>query len=156
VARTGRIARGLRSEFRHAAESPGLLLWQVTTAWQAAQRAALRPFDLTHVQFVLLASVTWLQEGEQSITQQQVAEHSRADRMMTSQVLRTLEAEGLIERRPHPTDARARALRATPAGVELANRANAAVEQVDRDYFGALGDDRATFTRMLARLLARS
>jgi DNA-binding MarR family transcriptional regulator len=145
------MARALRSEFTDAADSPGLLLWQVTNAWQAAQRAALRPFDLTHVQFVLLASLTWHRE-DQPITQRQLAQHARADPMMTSQVLRTLEAKGLIERRPHPTDARARALAVTPAGGELANRANAAVEQVDRDYFSALGNDRAAFTRMLARL----
>jgi DNA-binding MarR family transcriptional regulator len=75
--------------------------------------------------------------------------------MMTSQVLRTLEAKELIERRPHPTDARARAVTVTPAGVDLANRANVAVEQVDRDYFGVLGDDRGTFTLMLARLAAQ-
>jgi DNA-binding MarR family transcriptional regulator len=145
------MARALHSQFTHAIDSPGLLLWQVTNAWQAAQRAALRPFDLTHVQFVLLASLTWQQE-DQPVTQRQLAEHIRADPMMTSQVLRTLEAKGLIHRRPHPTDARARALTATPAGVNLANRANAVVEQVDRDYFGALGDDRAIFTQMLARL----
>lgn len=72
--------------------------------------------------------------------------------MMTSQVLRSLEAKGLVERQPHPTDARARALTATPAGIDLANRANTAVEQVDRDYFAALGDDHPAFTRMLAQL----
>jgi DNA-binding MarR family transcriptional regulator len=148
------MARALRSEFGDAAESPGLLLWQVTNAWQAAQRSALRRFDLTHVQFVLLASLTW-QHGDQPVTQRQVAEHARADPMMTSQVLRTLEAKELIERRPHPTDARARAVTVTPAGVDLANRANVAVEQVDRDYFGVLGDDRGTFTLMLARLAAQ-
>jgi len=44
------MSRALRSEFHDADHSPGLLLWQVTNTWQAAQRAALRPFDLTHVQ----------------------------------------------------------------------------------------------------------
>jgi len=149
------MTRALRSEFTHAGDSPGLLLWQVTNAWQAAQRAALRPFDLTHVQFVLLASLTWRQ-GHQPITQRELAEHARADPMMTSQVLRTLEAKGLIERRPHPHDARARALTTTSAGVDLANRANAAVEQVDREYFSALGDDSAAFARMLARLAGQT
>ena len=48
---------------RDADDSPGFLLWQVTNKWQAAQRAALKPFGLTHVQFVLLASLTWLDSG---------------------------------------------------------------------------------------------
>lgn len=67
-------------------------------------------------------------------------------------MLRDLEAKGLVERPPHPTDARARALTAPAAGVDLANRATTAVEQVDRDYFAALGADRPAFTRMLAQL----
>jgi len=143
----------LGSEFTDAELSPGLLLWRVTNAWQAAQRAALRPFDLTHVQFVLLASLSWQQQGDdRPVTQRQLAEHAGADPMMTSQVLRGLEAKGFVERQPHPTDARARALTTTTAGVDLANRANTAVEQVDRDYFAALGADRPAFTRMLAQL----
>lgn len=146
--------RALRSEFVSAELSPGLLLWRVTNAWQAAQRAALRPFDLTHVQFVLLATLTW-HHDDHPVTQRQLAEHAGADPMMTSQVLRSLEAKGLVNRRPHPSDARARALTATPAGIDLANQANAAVEQVDRDYFAALGQDRAAFTRMLAQLTHR-
>jgi len=145
------MSRALHSEFTDADLSPGLLLWRVTNAWQATQRAALRPFDLTHVQFVLLASLAWRQ-GDHPVTQRQLAEHAGADPMMTSQVLRNLEAKGLVERQPHATDARARALAATRAGVDLANRANAAVEHVDRDYFAALGDDGPAFTRMLAQL----
>lgn len=143
--------RALRSKFVDAADSPGRLLWQVSNAWQGAQRAALRPFGLTHVQFILLASLTWLHDGSPT-TQRKLAEHAHADPMMTSQVLRALEARGLIERSPHPTDSRARALTVTQAGVDLANRANVAVEEVDRSYFGTLDNDRHVFTRMLLRL----
>jgi DNA-binding MarR family transcriptional regulator len=147
------MSGALNSEFSDADLSPGLLLWRVTNAWQAAQRGALRPFNLTHVQFVLLASLVWIQ-AEHPVTQRQLARYAQTDQMMTSQVLRSLEEKGLIERGAHPTDGRARSLTATPAGVDLANQANAAVEQVDRDYFTALGDDRAAFTRMLAQLAA--
>ena len=48
---------GLATEYEAAEDSPGLLLWQVTNRWQSAQRAALKPLGLTHVQFVLLASL---------------------------------------------------------------------------------------------------
>jgi DNA-binding MarR family transcriptional regulator len=73
--------------------------------------------------------------------------------MMTSQVLRTLEAKGLVTREAHPTDARARALAATATGVELVNRAIGAVETVDRDFFAALGRRRGDFTKLLGKLL---
>lgn len=63
---------GLGSDYTAAHDSPGLLLWQVTNTWQAAQRAALRPYDLTHVQFVLLASLTWL-NSDTPVTQRELA-----------------------------------------------------------------------------------
>lgn len=44
----------------HPSASPGLLMWRATLAWRRQVAAALRPLDLTHVQFVLLASTWWL------------------------------------------------------------------------------------------------
>ncbi|MGV9662692.1 MarR family winged helix-turn-helix transcriptional regulator [Nocardia niigatensis] len=148
---------GLHTEFEHADESPGLLLWQVTNRWQAAQRAALAPFDLTHVQFVLLASLTWLtsRSGGEPVTQRDLADHAATDPMMTSQVLRTLEQKGLLERRDHPTDRRAKSLVPTETGAALVNRAIGAVETCDHDFFAPLGDRTSGFTAALRRLRDR-
>lgn len=77
------MSRRLASEFGSADDSVGLLLWQVTNRWQAAQRAALKPFGLTHVQFVLLASLVWL-TGDEPVTQRDLAAHAATDPMMTS------------------------------------------------------------------------
>jgi DNA-binding MarR family transcriptional regulator len=140
----------LATEHASADESPGLLLWQVTNRWQAAQRATLRPFGLTHVQFVLLASLTWL-DAEGPVTQRSLAEHAATDEMMTSQVLRALEERGLVERAQHPSDGRARALRVTVAGRALANEAVVAVEACDRAFFAPVGDV-SGFTAELVRL----
>lgn len=142
---------GLATEFADASESPGLGLWQVTNRWQATLRAALKPFGLTHVQFVLLASLTYL-DAEGPVTQKQLADHTACDVMMTSQVLRVLETQGLVAREPHPTDGRARALVVTDAGQELANRAVAVVEASDREFFGPLGPDVAQLNALLQRL----
>ncbi|MGW6130942.1 MarR family winged helix-turn-helix transcriptional regulator [Cellulomonas sp. NPDC055163] len=105
------------------------------------------------MQFVLLASLAWL-HGEEPVMQRQLAAHAGTDPMMTSQVLRTLEGKGLVERHAHPRDARARALRVTPAGLELANRAVVVVEEVDARFFGPLGAEGRELARMLARLAA--
>ncbi len=141
----------LRSDFADADDSPGLLLWRVTNAWQASQRAALKPFGLTHVQFVLLASLTWL-DAERPPSQSELAEHARTDPMMTSQVLRALERAGLIERMPHPADGRAKLLQVTTQGAELAARANIAVEACDRAFFAPLGDGAEGFATALRTL----
>lgn len=139
----------LATEFDDAADSTGLALWRVTNRWQAAQRATLAPFDLTHVQFVLLASLTWL--DAEPPTQNELAAHAGTDPMMTSQVLRALEAKGLVERLAHPTDGRARLLSVTAVGRDLANRAVVAVEACDAAFFAALAD-RGVFTKELGRL----
>ena len=131
--------RDLRSAFDDADLSPGLALWRTTNAWQAAQRRALKPLGLTHVQFVLLASLTWL-ASTQPITQRVLAAHAHTDPMMTSQVLRVLEGRGLITREVHPDDRRAWSLRATTEGRRLANSAITVVEGVDREFFGVLAD----------------
>lgn len=142
----------LNTEFVSEDDSPGLALWRVTNAWQAAQRAALRPFGLTHVQFVLLASLEWLHH-DGPVSQRQLADHSHSDVMMTSQVVRALEHKELVIREAHPTDGRAFSIRATPAGSRLVNRAIAEVERVDRAFFDNLPDRGKRLARDLNALL---
>jgi MarR family transcriptional regulator, organic hydroperoxide resistance regulator len=136
----------LDTGFSNADDSPGLALWRVTNAWQARIKSALAPFDLTHVQFVLLASVTWLGEA---VNQRTLADHAHTDPMMTSQVVRALEAKGLVQRAQDPADARARLLVPTSDGAALVNRAVVAVEAADRAYFAVLGDAQAAFVEAL-------
>ena len=145
-------SRRLRTEFSAAEDSPGFLLWQVTNRWQAAQRAALKPLGLTHVQFVLLASLTWL-ASDGPVRQRDLAQHAATDPMMTSQVLRALQERGLVDRSTHPADARAWALSVTTAGAALANEAITVVEACDGAFFATLGGDARRFTAQL-RVLA--
>jgi DNA-binding MarR family transcriptional regulator len=142
---------GLATGFSSEEESPGLLLWRVTNRWQAAQRATLKPFGLTHVQFVLLAALTWL-GTDGPVTQRALAEHAGTDPMMTSQVVRVLADRQLVLRTPHVTDRRAWSVSATDAGIALANRAVVAVEACDRAFFGPLGPSMPAFTWALASL----
>lgn len=148
--RIGRAPR-LRTPYPRADESTGLLLWQVTNRWQAAQRAALKPFGLTHVQFVLSAALTWL-GAEGPVTQRRLADFAGTDPMMTSQVVRTLVDRDLVERRANRDDGRAWSLSITEEGAALVNRAVAAVEACDDAFFAALGRLRPAFTRSLAVL----
>jgi MarR family transcriptional regulator, organic hydroperoxide resistance regulator len=132
----------LQTEFTEPNDNPGFLLWRVTNAWQRQIRAALEPLDLTHVQFVLLASLAWLSETEPSIPQVLLAGHANTDVMMTSQVVRTLESKQYLERHSDPADARAKLLTITPAGLTLVNVAIKKVEAVDKRFFARLEDSR--------------
>jgi DNA-binding MarR family transcriptional regulator len=133
-------------------QSPGFLLWHATLRWQREVTAALAPLGLTHVQFVLLACTWWLDERGERPTQVRLAEQAGTDVKMTSQVVRTLEQKGLVERTVDAADSRARRLRPTRRGARLAPRAIEVVERVDAEFFSVLGDKAAV--RLLSRLVA--
>jgi DNA-binding MarR family transcriptional regulator len=145
--------RPLPSRLSTPAVSPGFLLWKVSNAWQRKQRAALEPFQLTHSQFVLLATATWFGAHE-TLTQARLAELSGVDPMTTSQVVRTLEAAQLLERLRHPDDPRAKAIVVTQAGRAKAALAVVAVEEVDAAFFAPLSDRTAELVEMFGRLVA--
>ncbi|MEU5691653.1 MarR family winged helix-turn-helix transcriptional regulator [Actinosynnema sp. NPDC020468] len=129
-------------------ESPGFLLWRVTLSWQRAMRNALAPHDLTHVQFVLLATLWWLHDHEGPPSQQKLAARAGTDTMMTSQVVRKLEDRGLITRAPDPADARARLLALTTEGRTTLAGALEDVEHADATFFAGHDDLVAGLVRL--------
>jgi DNA-binding MarR family transcriptional regulator len=134
-------------------QSPGFLLWRTTLRWQRVMADTLKPIGLTHVQFVLLASLLWFDSQDLRPSQRELADHASADVMMTSQVLRVLEGKALITRADDPADARKKVLRMTPEGRSLAAEAVQAVEAADRSFFSVAKDQPALLT-LLAQLAA--
>lgn len=141
-------------QFEEADDSPGFSLWQVSSMWQRKINAGLRPFGVTHAQFVLLASLAWLADSEKPVTQIDLAHHARMDVMMTSNVLRMLEEKGLLERKAHPTDTRAKSLAITSKGFEVAEKTVRVVETIDKAFFGVLGSSTSMFNEQLLKLIA--
>src|SRR5258708_915909 len=137
----------LLSRFERADDSPGFLLWQLTNLWQQHIRSALAPLRITHVQFVLLASVAWLESAEKVVSQVILSRHAHTDIMMTSQVVRTLEEKGLVTRTVHPTDTRARVVSLTAEGRQVAQRALSVVETIDEQFFQELGGQASIFVQ---------
>jgi DNA-binding MarR family transcriptional regulator len=130
--------------------STGFLLWHTTLRWQRSIAAVLAPMDLTHVQFVLLASTWWLNRAGGQPSQVAVARQAGTDVKMTSQVLRSLERKGLVQRTDDPVDTRAKRLQVTAAGAKLAVTAIAAVEAADAEFFAPVSepDALALLTRL--------
>jgi hypothetical protein len=69
----------------HPNDSPGFLLWHATLRWQRGVARALKPLELTHVQFVLLACACNLTHEEWSrfITGRRLPKHVREWRSPT-------------------------------------------------------------------------
>ena len=143
-------------KFDTPSQSMGFLLWQTTNLWQRRIKASLAPFDLTHVQFVLLAGLSWLEQEhvDQAITQKRLAKFCATDPMMTSQVLRTLERAKLIERQTHPKDARAVRLSLSEYGARKLASALASVEEADASFFSKIGQQHFNFGESLRQLLS--
>ncbi|TGQ77428.1 MAG: winged helix-turn-helix transcriptional regulator [Mesorhizobium sp.] len=132
----------LNTRFSGPSESPGLLLWRTTMRWQRVMTAALAPLDLTHVQFVLLASAMWLGRDGEPPNQVQLAAQAGTEVKMTSDVVARLEAKGLIAREADPRDSRAKVIRVTSAGAAAAQRAIVAVEAADAAFFEPVDEAR--------------
>lgn len=138
-----------------AEDSPGFLLWQVTNLWQRQIKKALEKYDLTHSQFVLLASIHWLTLQKQDVTQILLSSHTKIDPMTTSTVLRTLQAKGLLQRQEHLTDTRAKTVALTESGKKIIKEAVKVVEAFDKDFFSVLGSKTNEFNRKLIALLTQ-
>ncbi|MBA2307247.1 MarR family transcriptional regulator [Candidatus Dependentiae bacterium] len=140
------------SQFEGPDKSPGFLLWQVSTGWRRKIEAVLSTIGLTHPQFVLLASVGWLTRNQVEISQVELARHCGTDITMTSQVLRSLEKKGFVERKQKKGDERSKYPKLTKKGAELVEKALPLVEAVDHNFFDTLGHDLSKCIEILQKL----
>ncbi len=139
-------------EFETPSESIGFLLWKTTQLWQREIKKNLKKFDLTHTQFVILASTYWLSNKNENITQVEIAEFIDIDKMMTSNVIRKLIDKKLLKRKQHKKDARAKVVNLTDKGIEILIKSVKEVEKFDITFFGKL-DNKYKFNKELLRLL---
>lgn len=130
------------SHFEGPKESPGFLLWQVSTEWRRLIEASLTTLGLTHAQFVLLASIGWLTQEGKEITQADLARHCKTDINMTSQVLRSLEKKKYIERKKQEGNEKAKFPTLTKKGADLVELAIPLVEKVDGEFFKAIDEEK--------------
>jgi len=114
----------------------------------------LAEVGLTHVQFLVLASVWWLGRGGTTPSQREVAEHAGLEPVMTSQVARALQQRGLLARGRSAADSRALQLALTESGRTLAHRAVVLMDALDREFFDTV-DDPEHFVRLLSTLAQR-
>lgn len=135
----------------------GFLLWQVSNLWQRRMRRALVDLGLTHVQFGLLAGLAGMERTRNGlVTQAELAAFCHVDPMMTSQVLRTLEAAGYVARAAHPTDTRAKCPTLTASGHALLARATPEVARSDQLFFAMAGRKSDRLVRSLRKLRRRA
>lgn len=116
--------------------SLGFLLWQVSQNWRRHFVGGLKQVDLTDLEFCVLSGVNHLtrRNGEPP-TQVAIANYFAVNVMTVSQLVRRLEKRGLIRRRRHATDTRARTLSLTGTGRQTLTEALRLADRLHRSFF---------------------
>ncbi|HSX17011.1 MAG TPA: MarR family transcriptional regulator [Patescibacteria group bacterium] len=137
-----------------AQQLPGVLLWHTSKLWQQWLNKALKPYNLSSTNAVILVNLLHLSFEQKQITQVAVARLSGTDMMTTSTILRTLERKGFIQRTASTHDKRANQLALTPLGQDVAYRALQTIAHTHQTFFKAIEGGRAeAFVDSLKELL---
>jgi len=134
-------------------EMVGFLFWKITYLWQRKMNKALKDVDLTHTHFSLLSGIAWLEKNGESISQIKIADFTQTNVMVTSKISRILENKGFIERRIEDDDTRAKYVYLTEKGLKTLEKASKITEEVNQEFFEALGNEKEHFTENLWALL---
>ncbi len=123
--------------FKTPEESLGYLLWHVSLSWRNGIEETLKPLDLTHPQFVVLATTAWLTRDGNHINQIDISKAAGLDPNTTSQILRGLEAKKFIKR-ARSLNERSKNPSLTDNGFNVLEKALPAVEKADSKFFKLL------------------
>ena len=115
-------------------QSPGFLLWHVSTSWRGSIELMLKSIGLTHPQFVILATLGWLTRKGDPVNQALIGKMAGLDPNTVSQIIRGLEQKELIAREKS-SDGRAKKPILTIKGSNILKRAMPAVETKDAEFF---------------------
>lgn len=137
-----------------AEESPGFLLWRVSTLWRRSIEAVLKPLGLTHPQFVILATTAYLTRTGEKASQADIGRKAALDPNTTSQILRSLETKRLIER-SETSNERSKYPVLTAAGAKSLAKAMPAVENADATFFASVNLKGSQILKTL-QILARA
>jgi MarR family transcriptional regulator, organic hydroperoxide resistance regulator len=123
--------------FAKPKDSPGFLLWQTTTIWQRTIKKALEPHNISHGQFVIMATLLWFEAHHYDTTQIRIVSWTKLDKMTVSKSLKDLVLLGLVNRFEHQTDTRAKSVVLTDKGKILVQKLVPLVEGIDAEFFRA-------------------
>ena len=125
---------------------------RVYNKWHSIIKKELKKMNLTHPQFVVLASLAYLSQNGNEITQIMISKLAGIDVMTISQILSLLEKQNFVKRKEHSKDTRAKAVILSKKGEEVLQKAVPLVEQIDEIFFGKLDRDEKQFKHFLAKL----
>lgn len=133
-------------------EATGLLFMRTYNTWHGEIKKQLRNLGITHPQFVILTSLGYSLQYEEEVTQIMLAKMAGMDVTSVSQIINLLEKHGMISRKEHTRDTRAKSVALTIKGQDMLKQALPVVEKIDVAFFASLGKNESTFINLLHQL----
>jgi DNA-binding MarR family transcriptional regulator len=140
------------ARFKQPEDSLGYLLWQTAHGWMRLLNSTLVEIGMTHLQFIVIGSATWLMHVGKQPSQAKLAEFCAMDPMLISKVVRMLEKKGSIKRTADTRETRIKLVSLTEEGEAMLIRALPLIERAYDEFFSPLGEKEKDFRESLLRL----
>lgn len=138
-------------------DSPGFLLWQTTMIWQRQIKKVLEKYNISHAQFVIMATLMWFEVHGYDTTQILIVNQTKLDKMTVSKSLKKLVELGFVNRIEHEIDTRAKSVSLTKKGTKMVRILVPIVEGIDRIFFSkASAKQQKNLVPILMKLIAGS
>lgn len=116
-------------------------------------RVQLDEHGITQAQYSILATLSYLLQANEIVTQQDVANQLSMDKMMVSDVVKTLVKNQWVVRSENAKDSRSFALSVTEKASKLLKTVTPVVENTDEKFFSLLSkSERSQFILCLNKL----
>lgn len=112
-------------------------LWLSTQYRQKSLNRALKDFDLTHAQYMVMQYISWADVKKKLdwLSQNKIAQEMNLDPMMISNVLRLLEKKWYIVRKKSSSGVVSNHLWLSKIGNDLIIKAHKVVEKLETKFF---------------------
>ena len=130
--------------------SAGYLINYAARLFFEGLRKRIEPLDIVPGQFPALLAL-WQQDGQ---TQKELVEKLDIEQATMANTLNRMERDGLITRRDHPSDGRAKLIWLTPKAASVRDEAYRAASEVNEMGLSELSsEERDLFIAMLQRII---
>lgn len=131
-------------------DSAGYLINHAARLCAIELRQQIAPLGLAPAQFMTLLEL-WREDG---LTQRTLTDRLAVEQATMANTIARMERDGLIERRPHPQDQRARLIYMTERARTLEAPATEAANEINKKTLSVLSaDEREVFISLLQRLV---
>ncbi|WP_443024249.1 MarR family winged helix-turn-helix transcriptional regulator [Sneathiella sp.] len=130
--------------------SAGYLINHLARLFAAGLRNRIEPLGIVPGQFATLLEL-WMNDGQ---TQKELVKKLDLEQATLANTLARMERDGLITRREHPTDGRARIVRLTEKARDIRKGAYEAAQATNEAALSSLsGEEREQFNNIMRKII---